>query len=281
MINPCLQNPHLCLSFVNDDYSASDCARVLSDQERHADMLHEAKTKLQNAYTYMSTKLRDEGERPADVFMRCGSVWVDIPVLVQDQPILRYYFRRHQLSLLIGGERVQFRLVADAGSSSTTIVRTIDDTTASTTPVLTTGLSALPTVKMMPVAVDSMFQSGESQTPNGESSTPHVIIAVLATLLLLVAVVGIMFFVKKMRGKKKSEHRNTIIGDGNVYNLEPSAHSCIPVTDESKEEFEKHAHVDNEDAAAASTNSKLTCESGIGNEELHTCEVVKDDGYTV
>merc|ERR1712224_115783 len=162
-------------SFVNDDYSASDCARVLSDQERRADILHEAKTKLQNAYTYMSTKLRDEGERPDDVFMRCGSVWVDIPVLVQDQPVLRYYFRRHQLSLLIGGERVQFRLVAHTGSSSATIVTTIDDTSAaSTTPVLTTGLGALPAMTMRP-AVASMFQYGEKdRTVNGESSTLYV-----------------------------------------------------------------------------------------------------------
>ena len=106
-----------------------------------------------------------------------------------------------------------------------------------------------------------------------------MIIAVLASLLLLVVVVGIMYFA--MRRKKKSEHNNVIIGDGNVYNLEPSAHSCIPVTDESKEEFEKHSLVDSEDAAVVSTNSKLMCESGIGNEELNTCEVVKDDGFTV
>ena len=122
-----------------------------------------------------------------------------------------------------------------------------------------------------------------------------MIIAVLASLLLLVVVVGIMYFA--MRRKKKSEHNNVIIGDGNVYNLEPSAHSSIPVTDESKEEFEKHSLVglmcesneefekhslvDSEDAAAVSTNSKLMCESGIGNEELNTCEVVKDDGFTV
>lgn len=259
---------------------------MLSDQERRADILHEAKKKLQNAYTHVSTKLRDEGERPDDVFMRCGSVWVDIPVLVQDQPILRDYFRHHQLSLLIGGQRVQFRLVTDAGSSSTTVVRTIADTTSvSTTPVLTIGLSALPTMTMRP-AVDSMFQYGENdRTSNGESTTPYVIIAVLTTLLLLVTVVGIMCFVK-MRRKKKSEHNNTVAGDGNVYNLEPVAHSCIPVADESKEEFEKHSHVDSEDAAAASTKSKLVCESGIGNEELNTsevvkCEVVKDDSYMV
>ena len=87
------------------------------------------------------------------------------------------------------------------------------------------------------------------------ASPVFVIIAVLATLLLLVAVVGIMYFT--MRRKKKSEHNNTITGDGNVYNMEPSAHSCIPVADESKEEFEKHVQVDSEDAAAASTNSKL------------------------
>ena len=118
------------------------------------------------------------------------------------------------------------------------------------------------------------------QTSNGESNTPYVIIAVLASLLLLATVVGIMFFVK-MRRKKKSEHSNTIVGDGNVYNLEPSAHSCIPVADQSKEEFEKHLHVDSEDAAAVSTNSKFVCESGVGNEELHICEVVKDDGFKV
>lgn len=205
---------------------------------------------------------------------------MDIPVLVQEQSILRYYFRRHKLSLLIGGQRVQFRLVAEAGSSSTTVVRTMaDSTSASTTPALTTGLSALPPI------VDSMFQYGKNhRTSNGESITPYilhiVIIALLASLSLVVAAVGIMYFVK-MRKKKKSERNSTIAGDRNVYNLEPAAHSCIPVADESKEEFEKHLHVDSQDATAASPNSKLMCESGIGNEELHTCEVVKDDGYTV
>ena len=95
-----------------------------------------------------------------------------------------------------------------------------------------------------------------------------MVIAVIATLLLLVVVVAIMYFA--MRTKTKSEHNNTVIADANVYNLEPSAHSCIPVTDESKEEFEKHSFVDSEDAVAASTDSKLMSDGGKGNEELST-----------
>ena len=115
----------------------------------------------------------------------------------------------------------------------------------------------------------SCLTDEKDQSSNGESNTSCVVIAVLATLLLLVAVVAIIMYFA-MRTKTKSEHNNTMIADANVCNLEPSAHSCIPVTDESIEEFEKHSYVDSEDAAAASTDSKLMSDSGKGDEELNT-----------
>ena len=114
----------------------------------------------------------------------------------------------------------------------------------------------------------SCLTDEKDQSSNGESNTSYVVIAVLATLLIVVAVVAIIYFA--MRRKTKSEHNNTVIADANVYNWEPSAHSCIPVTDESIEEFEKHSYVDSEDAAAASTDSKLMNDGGKGNEELNT-----------
>ena len=92
-----------------------------------------------------------------------------------------------------------------------------------------------------------------------------MIVAVVVSLLLLILVVAIVIMYVVMRRKKKSEHNNTVIADGNVHNLEPSAHSRISVTDESKEEFGKHSDVDSQDAASASTDSKLMCDSGDGN----------------
>ena len=95
----------------------------------------------------------------------------------------------------------------------------------------------------------------EGQKSHVDSSAPSAIIAVLAVLLLLTVIAIIMFFV--MREKKKSEHDNTIAGDGNVHNLNPSAHSCIPTPDNCKEDFEQQAYVDNQHAAAASTSSEF------------------------
>merc|ERR1712224_353999 len=90
---------------------------------------------LSTAYLKAVTRRLRKGEQLSEPFVRCGSMLVDMPVKAQDQAVLRAFFLREQLSLLIGGERVRFRLVQGAVSLTTTIATT-------TKPVITPTTSA-------------------------------------------------------------------------------------------------------------------------------------------
>lgn len=119
-INPCVSDPGRCLLFVNDGFSSLKCQRILSKPERRAGVLRQAKQELRKAYAQAVGRTLGEGEQLSDSFVRCGSVWLDMPVQVQDQPALRSYFRRQPLWLFVGTQRVMFRLVGDSVSSSST-----------------------------------------------------------------------------------------------------------------------------------------------------------------
>jgi len=124
----------MCLSFGNEDFPASTCARELADPESHAEIVRQAKMHLRSAYALAGGRQLVKGEGLSDAFVRCGSVWVDMPVQEGDQAVLRAYFRRQPLSLLIGGQNVRFQLVGDSVSLTTSI-----STTASTTATTTTS----------------------------------------------------------------------------------------------------------------------------------------------
>ena len=139
-LNPCPKNPRLCLSFVNNDITAAICKRVFTNRQKRKDILREAKKKLRNAYS-KDARLKDKQINGA--FMRCGSMWVDMPVPLEDQPILRNFFRRpnQKLTLLVNKQRVVFRLTGFKRSSTTTTIATTNTTTITTTTITTTTIA--------------------------------------------------------------------------------------------------------------------------------------------
>jgi len=235
-LNPCPKNPRLCLSFVNNAIPESTCLRVFYNRQKRKDILREARRKLRNAYGKIG---RLEGKQINGAFMRCGSMWVDMPVPLEDQPVLRNYFRRQKLTLLVNKQRLVFRLTWNKRSSTTTIATT-NTTTITTTTIATTTtvaktvttptssfatLTSNPFLPNVPLAAQFGVKGGQNDPESGGVSGAVIAILVLLVLLLgAIAVIGFLLLRKKRRTERNAANTN----DGHVYTVEPHAVTVEP-----------------------------------------------------
>lgn len=214
--NPCLRDPGLCLSFVNEEVSLETCERVLADREGRVAMASEAKATLRAAYAKAGGRTLPGGEVLSDPFLRCGGMWVDMPVPARDRSALRAHFRRQQLGLLVDGMRVQFRLAATE----------------------LTGPATAPPLAPRQNGPVIMFTQGRV----ADVSPGALVIAIFILSLLLLgagAAVGFLLF----RRKRKTEPTNAAAGDGHVYAVEAEAvsgPSPVPVADEVEGQVGQH-----------------------------------------